>query len=50
LSRVHELGLAENGAAGHLRGPLQLDEGRIADRFDDVIVNGHVREIFAGLL
>jgi len=31
-------------AAGQLRGSLQFDEGRIADRFDDVVVNGHVKE------
>jgi len=50
LSRIHELGLAENGAAGGLRCPLQLDERRVAYRLDHVIVDFHVQGIFAGLL
>ncbi len=48
LAGIHELGLAEDGAAGQLGSALQLDEGRVADRFDDVFVEGHVFEI-AGL-
>ena len=36
LARVHEFGLAENGAAGRLRGALELDQRRVADGFDDV--------------
>ena len=32
LAGVHELGLAEDGAAGLLGGALELDEGRAADR------------------
>ena len=35
LAGVHELGLAEDRAAGFLRGPLELDEGRAADRGGD---------------
>ena len=46
LSGIHELGLAENGAAGRLRSLLQLDEWRVADRFDDVMVDVHLREFF----
>ena len=42
LARIHELGLAEDGAAGCFGSPRQLDERRIADRFDDVVVDGHV--------
>src|SRR6202043_3104632 len=47
LARIHELGLAENGAAGRFGSVLQLDERRISDGFDDVVVDSHVREIFA---
>ena len=42
LAGIHELGLAENGAAGRFGGVLQLDQRRVADRFDDVVVDGHV--------
>ncbi len=42
LAGIHEFGLAENGAAGQLGCALELDEGRVADRFDDVFVKGHV--------
>src|SRR5258708_7926432 len=49
LTGIHEFSLAENGAAGQLRSVLQLDERRVADRVDDVVVNGHVYQI-AGLL
>ncbi len=45
LAGIHELGLAEDGAAGRLGSPRQLDERRIADRFDDVVVDGHVVEV-----
>jgi hypothetical protein len=41
LARIHELGLAENGATGDFRGAFQFDERRVADGFDDVITNGH---------
>ena len=49
LAGIHEFGLAENGAAGRLGSVLELDERRVADRFDDVVVEGHVLEI-AGCL
>ena len=42
LARIHELGLAENGASGQLRGELQLDQRGFADGFDNVDSNGHV--------
>ena len=45
LAGIHELGLAENGAAGQLGSALQLDKGRVADRFDDVFVEGHVLKL-----
>ena len=45
LAGIHELGLAENGAAGRFGSALQLDERRVADRFDDVVVDVHVLEI-----
>jgi hypothetical protein len=46
LSGIHELGLAENGAAGRIGSLLQLDERRVADRFDDVMIDVHLREFF----
>src|SRR5213075_1236909 len=45
LAWVHEFGLAENGAAGQLGSALELDERRVADRFDDVVVEGHVLKL-----
>ena len=42
-ARVHELGLAEDGAAGRLRGALQLDERRMADGFDNAVADLHAR-------
>jgi hypothetical protein len=42
LARVHELGLAEYGAAGLLGSAFQSDERCIADRFNDAFVDGHV--------
>src|SRR5262245_17585086 len=41
LAGVHELGLAQDGAAGRPGGALELDERRIADRFDDSVANLH---------
>src|SRR6185437_3907030 len=38
---VHEFGLAENGAAGGGRGGFQLDERRVADRFNDTVAHLH---------
>ena len=39
LAGVHEFGLAQDRAAGFPRRPLKLDQGRIADRGEDVV--GH---------
>jgi hypothetical protein len=44
LAGIHELGLAEDGAAGHFGCVLQLDERGIADGFDDVFANMHESE------
>ncbi len=41
LPRIHELGLAENGAAGDLRCFPQLDQRRVADGGDDVGLDVH---------
>src|SRR6185312_13442772 len=38
---IEEFGLAENGAAGQLRRPFQLDERGVADGFDEVISDLH---------
>ena len=40
-ARVEELGLAENRAAGHLRGAAQFDQRRIADRADKTVADVH---------
>ncbi|MGY3117745.1 hypothetical protein ACVWXQ_001682 [Bradyrhizobium sp. S3.14.4] len=48
LARIHELGLAQNGAAGQFGGALELDERGVADGFDNVIFDGHVRQLPAG--
>ena len=45
LAGVHELGLAEDLAAGFLRGALQFDQGGVADRFDDAVADSHVRQL-----
>ena len=44
LAGIHELGLAENGAAGLFGGPLQFDQRSVADCFDDVLVDVHCRK------
>ena len=41
LAGVHELGLAEDRAAGLLRGAAEPDQRRVADRGDDVVADGH---------
>ena len=41
LARIHELGLAENGASGALGRMLELDQRRVADRLDDIVANLH---------
>ena len=38
---IHELGLAEDGAAGRGRGAFELDQRRIADGFDDAVADLH---------
>src|SRR6478735_131551 len=38
---VEELGLAENGAAGRLRGASQLDQRCVADRADKPVAHVH---------
>ena len=39
LAGIHELGFAEDFAAGALRGPFQADQRRIADRVEDIGLN-----------
>ena len=41
LARVHEFGLAQNGASGELGRALELDQRRVADRLDDTVANLH---------
>jgi hypothetical protein len=41
LARVHELGLAQNGAPGELGRMLELDQRRLADRLDDTVADLH---------
>ena len=38
-ARIHEFGFAEDGAAGRRRRPLQLDQRRVADGFDDTVAD-----------
>ena len=45
---VHELGLAENGAAGRRRGRPQLDQRRGADGFDDGRIERHADLVATG--
>src|SRR5262245_46910604 len=42
LAGIHELGLAQDGAAGRLRGAAQLDQRRVADGGEDVLFDFHV--------
>src|SRR5262249_18132069 len=41
LAGIHEFSLAENGAAGLLRGVFEFDEGGVADGFGDSVANLH---------
>jgi hypothetical protein len=41
LARVHELGLAQDGAAGRLRRAPELDQRRVADCFRNSVADGH---------
>ncbi|MGY4469856.1 hypothetical protein ACVWWK_005565 [Bradyrhizobium sp. LB9.1b] len=39
----HELGLAQDGASGQFGSTLELDQRGVADGFDNVVFDGHVR-------
>ena len=41
LARIHELGFAQDGAAGQFRCPLQLEQGRVADGGGNISFNIH---------
>jgi hypothetical protein len=41
LAGIHELGLAEDRAAGLLGRALELDQRGVADRLDDAVADGH---------
>ena len=41
LAGIHELGLAENGAAGQFRRLAELDQRRVADGGDNVLLDIH---------
>ena len=43
LAGVEELGLAEDRAAGLLRGPPQQDQGRVADQIDEALLFHELR-------
>jgi hypothetical protein len=43
LPRIHELGFAEDRAAGLLGCAREPDQGRVADGFDDAVTNLHGR-------
>ena len=45
LAGVHELGLAEDGAARLLGRALQPNQGRAADRIDETLSNWHERRV-----
>ena len=45
LAGIHELGLAENGAAGRRGHALELDQRRVADRLDNSVTELHRRNI-----
>src|SRR5262249_39874189 len=42
-ARVHEFGLAEDGASGRLGSALKLDERCVADGFDNAVTDLHAR-------
>ena len=46
-ARIHELGLAQNGTAGRRRGSFQLDQGGVADGFNNAVANLHAQSRFA---
>src|SRR5690606_26579922 len=48
LAGIHELGLAEDGAASDLGRAAQPDQRRVADSVDDVVTNMHERQSGAG--
>src|SRR5262245_15114118 len=43
LAGIHELGLAEDGAAGLFRRALELDQRRVANRLNDTVAGTHGR-------
>src|SRR3712207_8232486 len=45
LFRSHELALAEDRAAGELRGTAELDQRRIADGGEEIGLDGHVGSV-----
>ena len=45
LAGIHELRLAQDGAARRLRSAAKLDERRVADRGEDVWLDGHGIEL-----
>src|SRR3974390_2574373 len=45
---IHELGFAQDRAAGRLRGALELDQRRVANRFDDAVADGHASSVIYG--
>src|SRR5262249_15690030 len=44
----HELGLAQDGAAGELGRTFELDQRRLADRLDDTVTDLHGRDRCCG--
>jgi len=50
LTGIHELGFAENGAAGQFRGAIELDERRMADGFDHILIYFHGRRVLVSRL
>ncbi len=48
LARIHELGLAENRAAGRCGGGLEQDQRRIADSLDGSVADLHVLDFHVG--
>ncbi len=45
LAGIHELGLAQDGAAGGLRGTLERDQRRMTDGLDDSVADLHLEKI-----
>ena len=47
LARIHELGLAEDHAAGLFGRALELDQRGVADRLDDAVAVGHLTALWS---